>query len=86
MSVAIDVLLSGSKKAEVRLVNVKTEEHILSQIEVTAEVFRIIRGYDGRSAGRLWQIIQQVLEDVPVEMLKEAIRQLKEKADIDIWR
>lgn len=61
--------------------DVRIEGQRLSQVEVTAKVFRIIRAYDGRYAKTLWQIIRKTLDDIPVEMLKEAIRQLKEKAD-----
>lgn len=59
---------------------------MLSQKQVTVLVFDIIRAYEGRSAKILWLIIRRSMEDVPEEMLKEAIRYLNEKAEDGMWR
>lgn len=58
-----------------------TEKIPITQPEVTAQVFQIIRSYEGPSAKTLWQIIQRSMPDIPVEMLKKAVKKIKEKID-----
>lgn len=57
------------------------QSQIQSQVEVTAQVLEIVRAYEGRSAKALLQSIRKSMRDVPEEMLKEAIRYLKERSE-----
>lgn len=51
----------------------------LTQVEVTVDVFRLIRANDEMRPRNLWILIKEELSEIPEEMLKEAIKNLYER-------